>query len=57
MIEPNFDIHHIFDDFETAQTFYATLIKDISLTEEELEMLKPPRQAHDGFWIIDRVKR
>jgi hypothetical protein len=53
--EPDPDLHHIFDDIETAQAFFTALMEDMSLTDEQREMIKGPRQAHGNTWIIDKV--
>ena len=55
MVEPDYDLHHIFADFETAQQFYVALLQDISLSDEQREQLQPPRQAHLGTWVLDKV--
>lgn len=54
--EPDPELHHIFDDFETAQNFYTALIQDMSLTDEQREATKAPRQALGDTWVIDKVK-
>jgi hypothetical protein len=53
--EPDPKSHHIFGDFETAQKFYEALVQDMSLTDEQREQLLPPRQAHFGTWVLDKV--
>jgi hypothetical protein len=55
-IEPDGHQNHIFDNFETAQKFYEALVQDMSLTDEQREQLSPPRQAHFGTWIMDKVR-
>jgi hypothetical protein len=55
MVEPDHAVHHIFDNFETAQKFYEALVQDMSLTDEQREQLQPPRQAHFGTWVLDKV--
>ena len=53
--EPEAENQHIFSTFEDAQAFYNALFKDETLTEDVLSMWNPPRQSHQGKWIVDRI--
>ena len=55
MIEPDPSLHHIFENFAVAQAFYDASMMDLSMQEDERAALTPPRQAHGGVWIIDRI--
>jgi hypothetical protein len=55
MLEPDPSKHHIFEKFSDAMDFYNTTQRDMSLTDEEKDSIKPPRQAINNFWIIDRI--
>jgi hypothetical protein len=47
-MEPNLDLHNIYDTYEEALVAYQ------ELTEEEQEIIYPPRQSH-LYWIIDKI--
>lgn len=54
--EPDPDRQHIFDDLVTAQEFYDALVLDLSLTDDQRSLIKPPRQSHRNTWVMDKVR-
>jgi hypothetical protein len=47
-MEPNENIHYIYDTYEEASDAYS------KLSEKEKEQTEPPRQSH-GCWIFDKI--
>jgi hypothetical protein len=47
-MEPNIDLHNIYDTYEEAMTAYD------ELSEKQKEMIEAPRQSH-GCWIFDKI--
>jgi hypothetical protein len=48
MIEPNYELHYIFNTHAEAHDAWSSLPEDIQ------ELIQPPRQSHD-CWIFDKI--